>query len=67
MPRLLYVCNLLVPPKLVVLSIKRKIIEFIWNTKRPKVKYETLIKECKDGGIKLVDFETCLKTQSNVG
>ena len=49
------------PPKLVVLSIKRKIIEFIWNTKRPKVKYETLIKEYKDGGIKLVDIETCLK------
>ena len=63
MPRLLYVCNLLVPPKLVVLNIKCKTIEFIWNTKRPKLKYETLIKEYKDGGIKLVDFETCLKTQ----
>ena len=27
------------------------------------MKYETLIKEYEDGGIKLVDFETCLKTQ----
>ena len=50
------------PPKHVILNVKRKILEFIWNTKRPKVKYQILIKDY-DGGIKLPDIELHLQTQ----
>ena len=35
-----------------IINVKRKIIEFIWNTKWPKVKYQILIKANGDGGIK---------------
>ena len=53
------------PPqkKHVILNVKRKILEFIWNTKRPKVKYQILIKDYDNGGIKLPDIELSLQTQ----
>ena len=63
MPKLFYICNVMVPPKHVILNVKRKILEFIWNTKRPKVKYQILTKDYDNGGIKLPDIELRLQTQ----
>ena len=38
--------------------IKNKLCDFIWNGKRPKI-----ISDYQDGGIKLSDIETKIKTQ----
>ena len=63
LPKLLYICNVIVPPKHVILNVKRKILEFIWNTKRPNVKYQILIQDYDNGGIKLPGIELRLQTQ----
>ena len=39
-------------------KLKQKIIQFIWNGKKPKIKYTTLIQKKYDGGLALVDPET---------
>ena len=45
--------------------IKNKLYDFIWNGKRPKIKYNSLISHYQDGGIKLPVIETKIKTQLN--
>ena len=38
-------------------SIKKDRVDFIWNTKQHKIRYEILIKEINEGGLNLVDLE----------
>ena len=40
---------------------KKRIIEFIWNGKPPKVKYNTLTNNIEDRGLSLQDIECKLK------
>ena len=58
-----YVSKVLDPPIKDINRIKQLITDFIWNGRRPKVKYKSLIDEYKNGGIKLPDIETKFKTQ----
>ena len=39
-----------------------QIQEFIWNGKKPKIKYETLIGEYEEGGLKMTDFSSFLES-----
>ena len=39
-------------------KVKKLICKFIWDGKRAKVAYKTLIRDVGEGGLKLVDLET---------
>ena len=40
---------------------KNVITDFIWDGKKPKIKYDTLIGNCDNGGINLPNFESQIK------
>ena len=46
------------PTKKTIQKIKKLVSEFLWDSKKAKVAYGTLVKELKAGGLKLVDFAT---------
>ena len=48
-------------PKAYIAEIKKRITNFIWNGKLPKVKYSTLISTIEEGGLALQDVECKLK------
>ena len=39
-------------------NAKEKIIEFIWNGRKPKIAYNTLTKQIEKGGLKLIDLRS---------
>ena len=47
---------MLYTPPYVLEKSKRLILNFLWNNKPPRVKYETIIANIKDGGLKLPDI-----------
>ena len=53
LPKLLYVCSKIHVPGYFISNIKKLITDFIWNGKKPKIKYDTLIGS--------YDFESCIK------
>lgn len=48
-------------PKQYVKKVKDEIVNFLWNGKKAKIKYGTLINDYDKGGIKLPDIETMIK------
>lgn len=62
MSQLLYVCSKIAVPKTFTPKVEKEIARFIWNGRKPKIKYKTLIGDLKDGGIRLPDLETIIKT-----
>lgn len=50
-------------PNRVLSEIKRITLYVVWKGKKSKVAYESIIQAIKDRGLKLVDYEVCLKTQ----
>ena len=61
--KILYVTHVLYPKAQFIKIIKNKLCDFIWNGQRPKIKYISLIFDYQDGGIKLPNMETKIKTQ----
>jgi len=61
LPKLLYVCSKIFVPDYFISKVKNVITDFIWNGKKPKIKYDTLIGNCDNGGINLPDFESQIK------
>lgn len=41
--------------------IKKEFLDFVWDRKPPKIKYNTVIGDLKEGGIRLVDIENKIK------
>ena len=58
-----YVTNMLDPPENNLKRIKQLILDFIWNGRRPKIKYNSLIGPHDKGGITLPDIYLKIKTQ----
>jgi hypothetical protein len=56
-----YVLSILCAPLHYVKQVKNEIANFIWNGKKPKIKYSTLINDFDQGGIRLPDLETIIK------
>ena len=54
-------------PNVFVEEIKKEIIKFLWSNKKPKIKYNVLIQSTKDGGLKLVDIGTKVKSLKLIG
>ena len=44
-------------------KLKKFILNFLWNNKPPRVKYETIITKIKDGELKLHDFTSFYNAQ----
>jgi len=59
--KLLYVCSKIHVNDEFIKLVESNIKDFIWNGKKPKIKYRTLIGEYTDGGLKLPDFCSCIK------
>ena len=47
---------MLYTPPYVLDKLKKLILNLLWNNKSPRVKYETIIANIKDGGLKLPDI-----------
>ena len=61
LPKLLYVCYKIFVPDYFISKVRNVITDFIWNGKKSKIKYDTLIGSYDKGGINLPDFESSIK------
>jgi hypothetical protein len=61
-PQLLYVCSVLHTPQSVKKKFHDLLIKFIWNNKPPKVKYKCIISKIEDGGLKLQDVDSKIRS-----
>jgi len=59
---LIYVASVIHTPDIVVKEVKELIVNFMWDGKGKKIAYDVLIQNIQDGGLKLVDFESKVKT-----
>lgn len=57
-----YPCSCTSTPKRVYDEFKKISTDFIWNSRRSKIAYALLIQDIPEGGIKLPDLETRVKT-----
>ena len=62
LPPLLYIASVIHTPESVIKEVKELIVDFIWDGKRPKIAYDVLIQEIGDGGLKLMDMESKVKS-----
>ena len=58
--------SMLYTPPYVLDKLKKFILNFLWNNKPPRVKYETMIANIKDGGLKLPDITSFHNAQKAV-
>ena len=59
---LLYLASVIHVPEQVYKEVKSLMLDFLWDGKPSKVAYDILIQKTCDGGLKLVDFETKVRT-----
>ncbi|RUA06506.1 MAG: hypothetical protein DSY43_01870 [Gammaproteobacteria bacterium] len=59
--QLLFVCSKISVPHSFIKKVEKEITKFLWNEKKPKVKYKTLIADYNEGGIRLPDFESIIQ------
>ena len=54
---LLYLCSIIKTPEIVFKEVKTLLLNFLWDGKVSKIKYETLIQPIHKGGLGLIDLE----------
>ena len=54
--KLVFICSVMETPKHFVNEVNKIVLDFIWNHKPPKIKFSTLIKPKKEGGLEMKDF-----------
>ena len=59
---LLYLASVIHVPCRVIKDVKQIVTDFIWNGKPPKIAYNVMIQKIENGGLKLVDFESKVKS-----
>ena len=59
---LLYLASVIHVPAQVIQEVKKIVVDFIWDSKPPKVAYDVMIQSIENGGLKLVDFESKIKS-----
>ena len=60
--KLIYLASIIKVPDTVFTEVKKLILDFIWEGKPAKIAYSTLIQGIEQGGLKLVDLETKVKS-----
>ena len=63
---LLYLASVIHVPEIVIKEVKCIIVDFIWDGKPPKIAYDVLIQQIFDGGLKLTDFESKVKSLKSI-
>ena len=58
----LYLASVIHVPVQVIQDVKKLVVDFIWDSKPPKVAYDVMIQSIENGGFKLVDFESKVKS-----
>ena len=59
---ILYLASVIHVPAQVIQEVNKIIVYFIWDSKPPKVAYDVMIQSIENGGLKLVDFESKVKS-----
>ena len=59
---LLYLASVIHIPAQVIQEVKKVAVDFIWDSKPPKIAYDVMIQSIENGGLKLVDFESKVKS-----
>ena len=59
---LLYLASVIHVPAQVIQKVKKIVVDFIWDSKPPKVVYDAMIQSIENEGLKLVDFESKVKS-----
>jgi len=59
--KLYYICTKTGVKESFIKEVKSEVAKFVWNGKKPKIKYNTLIGNYEVGGLKLPDFESMIK------
>jgi len=59
--KLYYVCSNLGASEAFIKLVKSEVVNFVWNGKKTKNKYKTVIGCYNDGGLKLPDFGSIIK------
>lgn len=60
--KLIYLASIIKVPDTVFTEVKQLIVDFLWEGKTAKIAYSTLIQGIEQGGLKLVDLETKVKS-----
>ncbi len=58
----MYLTNVIYTPNCVLKEVKDIIVDFIWDGKPSKIAYDVLVKNIEDGGLKMVDLESKVKS-----
>ncbi len=61
LPKLLYPMSVLPIPESVVSTVDNMILDFMWGTKRPKIKKNVIIQNIDQGGLKVPRFATMVE------
>ena len=61
LPKLLYPMSVLPIPESVVSTVDNMILDFVWGTKRPKIKKNVIIQNIDQGGLKVPHFATMVE------
>ena len=59
---LLYLASVIHVPAQVIQEVKKNVVDFIWDSKPKKIAYDVMIQGIENGGLKLVDFESKVKS-----
>ena len=59
---LLYLASVIYVPAQVIQEVKKIVVDFIWDSKTQKVAYDIMIQSIENWGLKLVDFESKVKS-----
>jgi hypothetical protein len=62
MPIMIYPCSVIHTPAWVICKYKEIIVKFIWGAKPAKVKYSAIINEIENGGLRLQDLDTKVRS-----
>jgi hypothetical protein len=62
MPIMIYPCSVIDTPLWVITKYKEIVMKFIWGGKPPKVKYSAIINDIPNGGLKLQDLQTKVRS-----
>jgi hypothetical protein len=61
-PHILYLSSIMHVPSKIIKKLQDMIVEFVWNGKPPKVKYKCMINRIEQGGLKLQDIDSKIKS-----
>ena len=62
--QLIYLCSIIYVPENVYSEVKKIILDFLWDGKPAKISYNTLIQGIENGGLKLIDLKSKVKSLS---